>query len=105
MGVLSAVAWAAHIFPGVSARLALTGQSPASERLAVFIAVLVVGTVLAIWLTKLVIELSPPSLTRFQMALGGRANASSDWFGYAIEKTFGPGSRWSSAVRLRQCVF
>jgi membrane protein DedA with SNARE-associated domain len=87
LNLLSAIAWAAvHILPGVSTRLALTGLNAISERLAVFIGVLVVGTVLAIWLMKLVIRLRLRYLTRFQMALVGWANGPNHRNGYSTRR-------------------
>jgi membrane protein DedA with SNARE-associated domain/membrane-associated phospholipid phosphatase len=91
LNLLSAIVWAAvHILPGVSAGLALTGLNAISKRLAVFIGVLVVGTVLAMWLMKVVIRLGLRYLTRFQMALVGWANSRNDRIGYAIERLAAP---------------
>ena len=91
LNLLSAIAWAAvHILPGVSAGLALTGLNAISKRLAVFIALLVIGTVVAIWLMKVVIRLGLRYLTRFQMALVGWANGRNDQIGYAIERLAAP---------------
>jgi undecaprenyl-diphosphatase len=91
LNLLSAIAWGAvHILPGVSAGLALTGLNAVSKRLVVFIAVLVVGTVLAIWLTKVAIRLGLRYLARFQMELLGWASGRNDRIGYAIERLAAP---------------
>jgi membrane protein DedA with SNARE-associated domain/membrane-associated phospholipid phosphatase len=91
LNLLSAIAWAAvHILPGVSAGLAISGLNVISKRLAVFIAVLVVGTVLAIWLMKVVIRLGLRYLTRLQGTLVGWANGRNDRIGYAIERLAAP---------------
>ncbi len=91
LNLLSAIAWAAvHILPGVSAGLALTGLNAISKRLAVFIGVLVVGTVLAMWLVKVIVRLGLRYLTRFQMELVGWANGRNDRIGYAIERLAAP---------------
>ncbi len=81
---------AVHILPGVSAGLALTGLNAISKRLAVFIGVLVVGTVLAMWLVKVIVRLGLRYLTRFQMELVGWANGRNDRIGYAIERLAAP---------------
>jgi membrane protein DedA with SNARE-associated domain/membrane-associated phospholipid phosphatase len=91
LNLLSAIAWATvHILPGVSAGLALTGLNAISKRLAVFIGVLVVGTVLAIWLTKVAIRLGVRYLSHFQMALVSWASGRNDRIGYAIERLAAP---------------
>jgi len=91
LNLLSAIAWATvHILPGVSAGLALTGLNAISKRLAVFIGVLVVGTVLAIWLTKVAIRLGLRYLSHFQMALVSWASGRNDRIGYAIERLAAP---------------
>jgi undecaprenyl-diphosphatase len=66
LNLLSAIAWASvHILPGVSTGLALSGQI--SERLAVLIGVIVIGTILAMWLVKAVIGLGLRDLTRLRV--------------------------------------
>ena len=91
LNLLSAIAWAAvHILPGVSAGLALIGLNVISKRLAVFIGVLVIGTIVAMWLMKVVIGLGLRYLTRFQMALVDWANGRNDQVGYAIERLAAP---------------
>ena len=91
LNLLSAIAWATvHILPGVSAGLALSGLNVISKRLAVLIGVLVVGTVLAMWLMKVVIGLGLRYLTRLQVTLLGWANSRNDRIGYAIERLVAP---------------
>jgi membrane protein DedA with SNARE-associated domain len=65
INLLSTVAWAAvHILPGVCAPLVLAGLKAIGTPLAVFIGVLVVGTILAIWPMKLAIRFNPWSARR-----------------------------------------
>jgi membrane protein DedA with SNARE-associated domain/membrane-associated phospholipid phosphatase len=91
LNFLSAIAWAAaHILPGVSAGLALTGLNAISKRLAIVIGVLVVGIVLAMWFAKLAIGSGLRSLTRLQMALLGWARRRGDRIGHAIERLVAP---------------
>ena len=91
LNLLSAIAWATvHILPGVSAGLALSGLNVISKRLAVLIGVLVVGTVLAMWLMKVVIGLGLRYLTRLQVTLVGWADGRNDRIGYAIERLAAP---------------
>jgi membrane protein DedA with SNARE-associated domain/membrane-associated phospholipid phosphatase len=91
LNLLSAIVWAAvHILPGASAGLALSGLNVISKRLAVLIAVLVVGTVLALWLMKVVIRLGLRYLTRLQGTLVGWANGRNDRIGYVIERLAAP---------------
>jgi undecaprenyl-diphosphatase len=85
------MAWAAvHILPGVSAGVALTGLNAISKRLAIFLGVLLVGTVMAMWLMKVAIRSGLHHLTRLQMALVGWAEGRNDRIGYAIERLAGP---------------
>ena len=91
LNLLSAIAWAAvHILPGVSVGLALTGLNAISKRLAVFIGVVVVGTLLAMWLLKVTFRLGLRYLTRFQLALVSWADGRNDRIGYAIERLAAP---------------
>ncbi len=91
LNLLSAIAWAAvHILPGVSAGLALIGLNVISKRLAVFIGVLVIGTIVAMWLMKVVIGLGLRYLTRLQVTLVGWASGRNDRIGYAIERLAAP---------------
>ena len=59
ISLLSAIGWAAvHILPGVWAPQVLTWLNAIDTPLAVFVGVLVVGTILAIWPMRLLIRLN-----------------------------------------------
>jgi membrane protein DedA with SNARE-associated domain/membrane-associated phospholipid phosphatase len=91
LNLLSAIAWAAaHILPGVSAGLALTGLNAISKRLAIVIGVLVIGIVLAMWFAKVTIGSGLRYLTRSQMALLGWAHHRDDRIGHGIERLVAP---------------
>jgi membrane protein DedA with SNARE-associated domain/membrane-associated phospholipid phosphatase len=91
LNLLSAIAWAAaHILPGVSAGLALTGLNAISKRLAIVIGLLVIGILLAMWFTKVAIGSGLRLLTRLQMALLGWAQRRGDRIGHAIERLVDP---------------
>src|ERR1700730_15852306 len=88
---LSAMAWAAaHILPGVSAGLALTGLNAISKRLAIVLGLLVIAILLAMWFAKVAIGSGLRVLTRLQMALLGWAQRRGDRIGHAIERLVDP---------------
>jgi len=90
LNLLSAAAWAAaHILPGVSAGLALTGLNVISEGLAVVVGMLAIGIVLAMWFAKGAIGSRLHHLTRFQIAWLDWANCRGDRIGHAIETAGG----------------
>jgi membrane protein DedA with SNARE-associated domain len=90
LNLLSAAAWAAaHILPGVSAGLALTGLNVTSEGLAVVVGMLAIGIVLAIWFAKGAIGSRLHRLTRFQIAWLDWANRRGDRIGHATETAGG----------------
>jgi undecaprenyl-diphosphatase len=67
LNLLSAIAWATiHILPGVSVGPVLTGLNAIGEPWAVFIGVLVVGTLLAMWVMRVAIRSRSRHLTRFK---------------------------------------
>jgi undecaprenyl-diphosphatase len=91
LNILSAIAWAAvHILPGVTAGLALTGLNSISKRLAIVAALLVIGTVLAMWLAKVAVTWGLRCLTRLQITLLDWAGRRDGRIGYAIERLVAP---------------
>ena len=98
INLLSATAWAAaHLLPGVSAGLALSGPNLISDGLVAGIGILATAVVLGMWFAKGKIGLA--HLTRLQSELHDWANRRTDRVVHSIGGWWHPAAKFASASK------